>query len=146
VPGADAKPLHPRSESERLRTPLAIEPPDSLAPEDVRDRKGQLLAAVRPFSADELVRRQYAAGVVDGHEVCGHRDEERVAPESTAETFVALRAWIDNARWKDVPFFLGTGKRLPHRATEVAIVLIAAGGAPARRRRSALLLSSRAPR
>ena len=102
---------------------VAMEPPDSLAPEDVRDRKAELLEAVRPFSADELVRGQYAAGVVEGHEVPGYRDEERVAPESTVETFVALRAWIDNARWKDVPFFLRTGKRLPRRATEVAIVL-----------------------
>ena len=53
----------------------------------------------------------------------GYRDEEQVAPQSTVETFVALRAWIDNARWKDVPFFLRTGKRLPNRMTEVAIVL-----------------------
>jgi glucose-6-phosphate 1-dehydrogenase len=102
---------------------VAMEPPDSLAPEDVRDRKAELLAAVRPFSADELVRGQYAAGVVEGHEVPAYRDEERVAPESTVETFVVQRAWIDNARWKDVPFLLRTGKRLPHRATEVTIVL-----------------------
>jgi glucose-6-phosphate 1-dehydrogenase len=102
---------------------VAMEPPDSLAPEDVRDRKAELLEAVRPFSADELVRGQYAAGVVEGHEVPGYRDEKRVAPESNVETFVALRAWIDNARWKEVPFFLRTGKRLPRRATEVAIVL-----------------------
>jgi glucose-6-phosphate 1-dehydrogenase len=102
---------------------VAMEPPNSLAPEDVRDRKAELLEAVRPFSADELVRGQYAAGVVEGHEVAGYRDEEWVAPESTVETFVALRAWIDNERWEDVPFFLRAGKRLPHRATEVAIVL-----------------------
>jgi glucose-6-phosphate 1-dehydrogenase len=102
---------------------VAMEPPDSLAPEDVRDRKAELLDAVRPFSADELVRGQYAAGVVEGHEVPGYRDEERVAPESTVETFVALRAWIDNARWKGVPFLLRTGKRLPRRVTEVAIVM-----------------------
>jgi glucose-6-phosphate 1-dehydrogenase len=102
---------------------VAMEPPASLAPEDVRDRKAELLEAVRPFSAEELVRGQYAAGVVEGREVAAYRDEERVTPESTVETFVALRAWIDNARWKDVPFFLRTGKRLPYRATEVAIVL-----------------------
>jgi glucose-6-phosphate 1-dehydrogenase len=102
---------------------VAMEPPDSLAPEDVRDRKAEVLAAMRPFSADELVRGQYAAGVVEGHQVPGYRDEDRVAPASTVETFVALRAWIDNARWKGVPFFLRTGKRLPHRATQVAIVL-----------------------
>ena len=102
---------------------VAMEPPDSLAPEDVRDRKAELLDAVRPFSADELVRGQYVAGVVEGREVPGYREEERVAPESSVETFVALRAWIDNERWEDVPFYLRTGKRLPHRTTEVAIVL-----------------------
>jgi glucose-6-phosphate 1-dehydrogenase len=102
---------------------VAMEPPDSLAPEDVRDRKAEALEAVRPFSPEELVRGQYVAGVVEGHEVACYRDEEQVAPESTVETFVALRAWIDNARWKDVPFFLRAGKCLPHRATEVAIVL-----------------------
>src|SRR4051812_14896138 len=102
---------------------VAMEPPDLLAPEDIRVPRAEVLEAMRPFSADELVRGQYAAGVVEGHEVPGYRDEDRVAPGSTVETFVALRAWIDNARWKDVPFFLRTGKRLPRRATEVAIVL-----------------------
>jgi glucose-6-phosphate 1-dehydrogenase len=102
---------------------VAMEPPDSLAPEDVRDRKAEVLEAVRPFSADELVRGQYAAGVVEGHEVPGYRDEERVAPESAVETFAAARAWIDNPRWEGVPFFLRAGKRLPRRTTEVAIVL-----------------------
>src|SRR5215207_9752917 len=102
---------------------VAMEPPDSLAPEDVRDRKAELLEAVRPLSTDDVVRGQYTAGVVEGHEVTGYRYEQRVAPESTVETFVALRAWIDNERWKDVPFYLRTGKRLPHRTTEVAIVL-----------------------
>jgi glucose-6-phosphate 1-dehydrogenase len=69
---------------------VAMEPPDSLAPEDVRDRKTQLLRAVRPLSPDDLVRGQYLAGVVEGREVRGYRDEDRVAPASTVETFVAL--------------------------------------------------------
>jgi glucose-6-phosphate 1-dehydrogenase len=102
---------------------VAMEPPRSLAPEDVRDRKAELLEAVRPFSADELVRGQYTAGVVEGHEVPGYREEERVAPESPIETFVSVRAWVDNPRWNGVPFLLRTGKRLPRRATEVAIIL-----------------------
>jgi glucose-6-phosphate 1-dehydrogenase len=102
---------------------VAMEPRDSLAPEDVRDRKAELLEAMRPLSAGDVVGGQYTAGVVEGREVPGYRDEEWVAPESSVETFVALRAWIDNERWKDVPFFLRTGKRLPHQTTEVAIVL-----------------------
>ena len=102
---------------------VAMEPPESLAPEDVRDRKAELLEAVRPFCTEELVRGQYAAGVVEGQEVPGYRNEELVSPTSTVETFVAVRAWVDNPRWKGVPFLLRTGKRLPRRATEVAIVL-----------------------
>jgi glucose-6-phosphate 1-dehydrogenase len=94
---------------------VAMEAPASLAPEDVRDRKAELLDAVRPFSADELVRGRYVAGVVDGEEV--------PAAQSSVETFVAARAWIDNDRWRGVPFLLRTGKRLPTRATEVVIVL-----------------------
>ena len=102
---------------------VAMEPPDSLAPEDVRDRKAELLDAVRPLSTGDVVRGQYVAGVVEGREVPGYRDEEPVAPDSTVETFVALRARVDNERWKDVPFFLRTGKRLPRQETVVAIVL-----------------------
>ena len=102
---------------------VAMEPPDSLVPENVRDRKTELLRAVRPPSVDDVVRGQYTAGVVEGREVPGYRDEERVAPESSVETYVALRVRIDNERWNGVPFFLRTGKRLPRRTTEVAIVL-----------------------
>ncbi len=102
---------------------VAMEPPNSLAADDIRDRKAELLQAVRPFSTGDLVRGQYAAGVVEGREVCGYRDEDRVAPQSSVETFIAARAWIDNERWQGVPFFLRAGKRLPRRTTEVAIAL-----------------------
>ena len=102
---------------------VAMEPPDSLAAEEVRDRKAEVLAAMRPLSRDDVVRGQYTAGVVGGREVPGYREEEWVAPASNVETFVAVRAWVDNDRWRDVPFFLRTGKRLPHMTTEVAIVL-----------------------
>jgi glucose-6-phosphate 1-dehydrogenase len=106
---------------------VAMEPPRSLAPEDVRDRKAELLEAVRPFTEDELVRGQYRAGVVEGREVPGYRDEALVAPESGVETFIAARAWVDNPRWTGVPFLLRTGKRLPRRATEVTVVLRESG-------------------
>jgi glucose-6-phosphate 1-dehydrogenase len=102
---------------------VAMDPPASLDPEAVRDRSVELLNAVRPFSADELVTGQYVAGVVEGREVVGYLDEELVGRDSTTETFVALRAWIDNDRWNGVPFYLRTGKRLPRQVTEVAIVL-----------------------
>jgi glucose-6-phosphate 1-dehydrogenase len=67
------------------------------------------------------VRGQYAAGWIGGQHVPGYREEEGVDPASRTETFVALRLEIDNWRWADTPFFLRTGKRLPRRATEVAI-------------------------
>jgi glucose-6-phosphate 1-dehydrogenase len=108
---------------------VAMERPASLAPEDVRNGKVELLEAVRPFAPDELVRGQYAAGVVEGSEVPAYRDEQRVAPDSTVETFVAQRVWIDNERWQGVPFFLRTGKCLPRRMTEVVIVLRESGHA-----------------
>jgi glucose-6-phosphate 1-dehydrogenase len=82
---------------------------------------------MRSFTTDDLVRGQYCAGVVDGQVVPRYRDEERVAPDSNVETYVAVRAWIDNERWSGVPFFLRAAKRLPRRATEIAIVLRESG-------------------
>jgi glucose-6-phosphate 1-dehydrogenase len=102
---------------------VAMEPPASLAADDIRDGKAAVLDAMRPFAADDLVRGQYAAGVVEGRAVPGYREEERVAPDSPVDTFIAARAWIDNERWHGVPFLLRAGKRLPRRTTEVAIAL-----------------------
>ena len=92
---------------------VAMEPPDSLAPEDVRDRTAELLPPCSAVLGGRTHRGQYVAGVVEGHEVPAYRDEGRVAPESTVETFVALRAWIDIARWLEVPFFLRTATPAP---------------------------------
>jgi glucose-6-phosphate 1-dehydrogenase len=102
---------------------LAMERPRSQTGDDVRDAKSALLRAVRPFDPAEVVRGQYSWGVVEGQESLAYRDEPDVAPESQTETFVAARAWIDNDRWRGVPFLLRTGKRLPHRATEVVVEL-----------------------
>jgi glucose-6-phosphate 1-dehydrogenase len=82
---------------------------------------------MRPFAQADVVRGQYTAGVAAGEqEVPGYLSEEGVAPGSEVETFVAVRAHIDNWRWDGVPFFLRTGKRLPSRATEVAVFFRAA--------------------
>jgi glucose-6-phosphate 1-dehydrogenase len=94
----------------------AMEPPSSFESEAVRDEKGKLLRAVQPLAPEEVlartVRGQYAE----------YRSEPRVDPKSSTETFVALKLYIDNWRWADVPFYLRTGKRLPRQHTEVAIV------------------------
>src|SRR5215475_4512162 len=84
----------------------------------------QLLAMIGmepPISFDDAVRGQYGAGVVLGQKVPGYRQEPNVAPESTTETYVALKLGIDNWRWAGVPFYLRTGKHLSARTTEIAV-------------------------
>jgi glucose-6-phosphate 1-dehydrogenase len=97
---------------------LAMEPPQSLEPEYVRDEKVKLLRAVRTFSPDDVVFGQYEAGP-DGS---AYRDEPDVARHSNTPTFFALRAHIGNWRWGGVPFYLRSGKRLGRRATELTVV------------------------
>ncbi|WP_374573832.1 glucose-6-phosphate dehydrogenase [Phenylobacterium sp.] len=102
---------------------VAMEPPADMDPSAVRNEKVKVLRSLRPFTRADVpvnsVRGQYTQGVVEGRSVPGY-DAERGAPSST-ETFVALRADIDNWRWAGVPFFLRTGKRLPERRTQIAI-------------------------
>jgi glucose-6-phosphate 1-dehydrogenase len=100
---------------------VAMEAPRSFAPDDIRDETVRVLKTVRLFQPEESVRGQYTTGVVGGREVPGYRDERNVAPDSTVETFVAVRAFIDNWRWAGVPFYLQTGKRLPRKTTEVTV-------------------------
>jgi glucose-6-phosphate 1-dehydrogenase len=103
----------------------AMEPPWSLGSEVVRDHKIAVLNCLRPIAAKDVdqhvVRAQYGPGVHAGVEVPGYRREERVRPDSTTETYVALRVFVDNWRWSGVPFYIRTGKRLPKRASEIAI-------------------------
>jgi glucose-6-phosphate 1-dehydrogenase len=102
---------------------VAMEPPSDLHPDSVRDEKVKVLRSLRPIGRAEVsqctVRGQYSAGVVEGAAAAAYL-EERGAPSET-ETFVALRADIDNWRWAGVPFFIRTGKRLPERRTEIVI-------------------------
>jgi glucose-6-phosphate 1-dehydrogenase len=99
----------------QLLTLVAMEPPISFRADDVRDEKVKVLHAALPYERDHVrrsvVRAQYAQ----------YRQEKNVAPDSSTETFVAMRMRIDNWRWADVPFYLRTGKRLPRRLTEIAI-------------------------
>ncbi len=106
---------------------IAMEPPGTLESDAIRDEKVKLLRALRPIPPDctarDVVRAQYVAGTCAGKAVCGYRQEEGVAPDSMAETYVALRVLIDNWRWAGVPFYLRTGKRLAARVTEISIHL-----------------------
>jgi glucose-6-phosphate 1-dehydrogenase len=102
---------------------VAMEPPSDLQPDSVRNEKVKVLRSLRPIGRAEVerqvVRGQYAKGVVDGRQTPGYA-EEKGAPSDT-ETFIAIQAHIDNWRWAGVPFFLRTGKRLPERDTEIFI-------------------------
>ena len=104
---------------------VVMEPPPSFDADAVRDEKVKALRAIRPLEPDALasqvVRAQYGRGTVDGDEVPGYREEHDVAPDSTVETYLALRLEVDNWRWAGVPFFVRTGKRLARRATEVTL-------------------------
>jgi len=102
---------------------LTMERPARLGGAPLRDAKAALLDAVRPFDPTDVVRGQYQWGVVEGHEVPGYREEEDVARDSSTETYVAVRAWVDNDRWRGVPFLMRTGKRMAHRVTEVVVEL-----------------------
>ncbi|MEY4720735.1 MAG: glucose-6-phosphate dehydrogenase [Pseudomonadota bacterium] len=98
---------------------VAMEPPVSYDSTAVRDEKVKVLRALRLVGQDETVRGQYRAGAIGGQAVPGY-DEELGKPSDT-ETFVAIKAHIDNWRWKGVPFYLRTGKRLPQRVTEIIV-------------------------
>ena len=98
---------------------VAMEPPVSYDSTAVRDEKVKVLRALRLVGRDETVRGQYRAGAIGGTAVPGY-DEELGKPSDT-ETFVAIKAHIDNWRWKGVPFYLRTGKRLPQRVTEIIV-------------------------
>ncbi|WP_291837203.1 glucose-6-phosphate dehydrogenase [Brevundimonas sp.] len=102
---------------------VAMEPPSDLDPDSVRNEKVKVLRSLRPITHEEAervtVRGQYVAGTSEGKPAKGY-DEERGQPSDT-ETFVAIRADIDNWRWAGVPFFMRTGKRLPEKRTEIVI-------------------------
>jgi glucose-6-phosphate 1-dehydrogenase len=105
----------------QLLAMIAMEPPVSFNANDVRAKKTELFSAIHPISPDDAVRGQYGAGTVLGKPVRDYRHEPNVAPESTTETYVALKLEIDNWRWARVPFYLRTGKYLAARTTEIAI-------------------------
>jgi glucose-6-phosphate 1-dehydrogenase len=103
----------------------AMEPPVSFQADAVRDEQAKALHAIQIPSPEEVltmaVRGQYGAGKAGDQTAVSYRQEPKVAPDSTTETFAGLKLKIDNWRWADVPFYLRTGKRLAGRTTEIAI-------------------------
>lgn len=110
----------------QLLSLVAMEPPVNLSADAIHDEKVKVLQAIRPLKEvdfqNSVVRGQYGKGFVGGQEAIGYRQENDVNPNSDIETFTAIRLFIDSWRWAGVPFYLRGGKRLPKRATEIAIM------------------------
>jgi glucose-6-phosphate 1-dehydrogenase len=106
---------------------VAMEPPVNFTAEEVRNEKVKVLQAIPepagPAIAEMAVRAQYTAGHAGGEDVPGYSEEPGVGPDSTTETYAALRLEVDNWRWAGVPFYIRTGKRLARKVTEIAITL-----------------------
>jgi glucose-6-phosphate 1-dehydrogenase len=104
---------------------VAMEPPVSAGADSIRDEKFKVLTAIRPIPRDRLLldtaRGQYDAGSIAGQPVPAYRDEPNVDPSSNTETYAAMKLFIDNWRWADVPFYLRSGKRLARKNSEIAI-------------------------
>ena len=104
---------------------IAMEPPVSFNDNEIRNKKIDVLHALRPIPAKQVnrfaVRGQYGVGWIGGKQVPEYRREPKVAPDSSTETFAAVKLYVDNWRWQGVPFYLRTGKRLPAKISEVSI-------------------------
>jgi glucose-6-phosphate 1-dehydrogenase len=105
----------------QLLAVTAMEPPIDFTAESVRNEKVKVLRAIHTPGPKNVVRGQYGRGFVEGEEVPGYREEDGVDPDSTTETFVAAKLYVDNWRWADTPFYVRVAKRLPRRETTVAI-------------------------
>ncbi len=109
----------------QMLTLVAMEPPATLEAESLRDEKVKVLRSIRPIPQSAVhahaFRAQYGRGLVDGVKVPGYLDEPDVPKDSTTETYAAARLYIDNWRWRGVPFYLRTGKRLARSTSMIAI-------------------------
>lgn len=104
---------------------IAMEPMVNFDASEIRNKKVDVLRAIRQIPegrVDEFaIRGQYGPGTMDGKKALGYRQEPGVSPQSTTETFAAIKLFVDNWRWQDVPFYLRTGKHLPTKLSEVCI-------------------------
>ncbi|MDX6398149.1 MAG: glucose-6-phosphate 1-dehydrogenase [Gaiellaceae bacterium] len=99
----------------------AMEPPIDFDADSVRNEKVKVLRSLHTPGPKSVVRGQYGRGFIEGEEVPGYREEPGVASDSTTETYVAAKLYVDNWRWADTPFYVRAGKRLPRRETTIAI-------------------------
>jgi glucose-6-phosphate 1-dehydrogenase len=108
-----------------LASLVAMEPPVELSADAIRNETLKVLKSLRPLSPEDImnnvIRGQYISSHVKGKSYAGYREEEGVDKNSRTDTYVAMKFFIDNWRWADVPFYIRTGKRLPARVTEIVI-------------------------
>ncbi|MEP7231992.1 MAG: glucose-6-phosphate dehydrogenase [Ginsengibacter sp.] len=104
---------------------IAMETPINFSADEVRNRKVDVLRAMRRFKPEEIeavaARGQYGAGWIEGKKVPGYRQEKKVAPDSNIETFAAVKFFVDNWRWHGVPFYVRSGKRMHQTASTISI-------------------------
>ena len=109
----------------QMLTLVAMEPPPSLDAEAMRDEKVTVLRSIRPISRQAVhahaFRAQYGGGDTTGGKVRGYLEEQGVGHNSTTETYAALKLYIDNWRWRNVPFYLRTGKRMAGTSSIIGI-------------------------
>ena len=105
---------------------IAMEPPTSFGQDEIRNKKVDVLNAIRPIPKDQVqrvaVRGQYGKGSIEGQAMDEYRREPDVAADSATETFAAIKFYIDNWRWQDVPFYLRTGKRMSTQIAEISLL------------------------
>jgi len=109
----------------QLLTLVAMEPPASMGAESLRDEKVKVLKSIRPITQTAVhaqsFRAQYASGIIGKKKVSSYVEEEGVLSDSTTETYAALKFYIDNWRWRGVPFYVRTGKRMAESQSAVSI-------------------------
>jgi len=109
----------------QMLTLVAMEPPPSLDSESLRDEKVKVLKSIRPIPRRAVnahaYRAQYAAGMVNGKKAAGYLDEKGIPPSSVVETYASMKLYIDNWRWRNVPFYLRTGKRMAKNSSVISI-------------------------
>jgi glucose-6-phosphate 1-dehydrogenase len=106
----------------QLVTVVAMEVPVSFDADAIQTEKMKVLHSIPPIDQRDVVFGQYRAWEFNGHRIPGYREEKGVPPDSSTESFVALKMEIHNWRWRGVPFYLRSGKRLPRKITQVAVV------------------------
>ena len=109
----------------QLLTMVTMEPPASMEAESLRDEKVKVLKSIRPISKETVdeyaFRAQYSKGEINGEKVNGYLQEQDVPDNSVTETYAAMKLYVDNWRWKDVPIYLRTGKRLANAQSTISI-------------------------